>query len=80
MSVPPSGRLTDASRDRSPRRVDPARERPRGLRERLEEIERQEILRALDAADADVSAAAELGIGRSTLYRRMIELGIERTV
>ncbi|HYG61977.1 MAG TPA: helix-turn-helix domain-containing protein, partial [Thermoanaerobaculia bacterium] len=55
------------------------RTRPQGLRERLEEIERQEIQRALAAAGADVSAAATaLGIGRSTLYRRMIELGIER--
>jgi DNA-binding NtrC family response regulator len=57
-----------------------SRSRPQGLRERLEEIERQEIQRALAAAGSDVgAAAAELGIGRSTLYRRMIELGIERT-
>ena len=52
----------------------------RGLRERLEEFERQEIRQALAAAGMDVSAAAaELGIGRSTLYRRMLELGIERS-
>ncbi len=57
-----------------------SRTHPRGLRERLEKIERQEIQSALAAAGADVgAAAAELGIGRSTLYRRMIELGIERT-
>ena len=54
-----------------------SRARPQGLKERLEEVERQEIQRALDSAGEDVSAAAaELGIGRSTLYRRMVELGL----
>jgi DNA-binding NtrC family response regulator len=49
------------------------------LHETLARTERREILRALEAHDGDVTAAAaELGIGRSTLYRRMSELGIER--
>ena len=54
-------------------------ETPTTLRERLAAFERQEIRRALAEAGGDVPAAAEaLGIGRSTLYRRMGELGIER--
>jgi transcriptional regulator with PAS, ATPase and Fis domain len=44
----------------------------------LEEFERDEILRALESAGGDVAAAAEsLGLGRSTLYRRMKALRIE---
>jgi transcriptional regulator with PAS, ATPase and Fis domain len=49
------------------------------LTETLARAERREIVRALEAHDGDVNAAAtELGIGRSTMYRRMSELGIER--
>jgi transcriptional regulator of acetoin/glycerol metabolism len=49
------------------------------LTETLARAERREIVRALEAHDGDVNAAAtELGIGRSTMYRRMGELGIER--
>lgn len=52
---------------------------PRSLRERLATFEREEIQRALGEAAGDVTRAAEaLGIGRSTLYRRMRELGIAR--
>jgi DNA-binding NtrC family response regulator len=52
---------------------------PGSLREVLARAERREIVRAIAACDGDVTAAArELGIGRSTLYRRMAELGIER--
>lgn len=48
------------------------------LRERLEAFERAEIERALALAAGDVVKAAEdLGIGRSTLYRRIQVLGIE---
>jgi len=53
-------------------------ERSGGLRAALEAAERREIQRALLAAGGDVpAAAAALGIGRSTLYRRMGELEIE---
>jgi two-component system NtrC family response regulator len=49
-----------------------------GLRGQLEQAERAAIVRALAACGGDVTAAAEtLDIGRSTLYRRMRELGIE---
>ena len=37
------------------------------------------ILRALDECDGDMAAAAKaLGAGKSTLYRRMVVLGIPR--
>jgi DNA-binding NtrC family response regulator len=49
------------------------------LRGRLTEVERREIRAALAACGGDISAAArQLGLGRSTLYRRMAELGVER--
>lgn len=48
-----------------------------GLREAVEACERREISRALGRTDGNHSAAArELGIGRSTLYRKMEELGV----
>ena len=48
------------------------------LEERLARYERAEILAALQRCDGVASAAAEeLGIGRSTLYRRMRALGID---
>jgi len=48
------------------------------LAERLQSLERREILRTLRLFDGDTAAAAEtLGIPRSTLYRRMKALGIE---
>jgi DNA-binding NtrC family response regulator len=52
--------------------------RPTGtLRERLEAVERREIERALENAGGQAQLAArELGIGRTTLYRRMKELGV----
>lgn len=47
------------------------------LAARLEQVERAEIGKALAACDGDVVQAAELlAIGRSTLYRRMRELGL----
>ena len=47
------------------------------LPEILEATERRTIVEAIEATDGDVPAAAkELGIGRSTLYRRIKELGI----
>ncbi len=43
----------------------------------LSEVEEIFIRRALNATDGNISAAAEkLGIGRSTIYRKMQELGI----
>ncbi len=48
------------------------------LAERLQSLERREILRTLRLFDGDTATAAEaLGIPRSTLYRRMKALGIE---
>ncbi|MDX1644853.1 MAG: helix-turn-helix domain-containing protein, partial [Thermoanaerobaculia bacterium] len=48
------------------------------LKERLEIAERAAISEALVEAGGDVeSAARRLGIGRSTLYRRIKELGVE---
>jgi len=49
-----------------------------GLQERLEEVERREIRQALSRHRGDVTAAAkELEVGRSTLYRRIKDLGID---
>jgi DNA-binding NtrC family response regulator len=61
----------------SPRLLEAPAERPARLKDELLAAERIAILRALRAVDGDVGAAAtELGLGRSTLYRRMKELGI----
>jgi transcriptional regulator with PAS, ATPase and Fis domain len=47
------------------------------LDERLAQVEREEIRKAVEACDGDVGRAAErLGMGRSTLYRRMHALGL----
>jgi transcriptional regulator of acetoin/glycerol metabolism len=44
---------------------------------RIESVERDEIVRCLSMPGATVSgAAAELGISRATIYRRMARLGI----
>jgi len=51
---------------------------PSTLKEAVEEAERREILRALDLSQGDTRRAAErLGIGRSTLYRKIAGLGID---
>ena len=48
-----------------------------GLREKLEAVERREISRSLEQHQGNLSAVAqELGIARSTLYRRLKELGL----
>ncbi len=48
-----------------------------GLKQALLDAERREILRALEACSGEVGEAATmLGLGRSTLYRRLKELGI----
>lgn len=47
------------------------------LRQRLEAEERRVLEHALEAAAGNATAAAErLGVGRTTLYRRMKELGV----
>nr|WP_241733168.1 helix-turn-helix domain-containing protein [Aeromicrobium phoceense] len=44
----------------------------------MEEAERDAIVRALEASHGNRSAAASrLGIGRTTLYRKVRQLGIE---
>jgi transcriptional regulator with AAA-type ATPase domain len=51
---------------------------PTRLADTLERVERDEILATLKACSGDVAQAADaLGLGRSTLYRRMKALGIE---
>ncbi len=51
------------------------------LSEALERAEREEIEQALKATDGDTAkAAARLGIGRSTLYRRLKALGLVHDV
>jgi len=48
------------------------------LKQAVEAAERREILQALDRSGGDTQkAAALLGIGRSTLYRKLAALGIE---
>ena len=50
----------------------------RTLKERLEVSEREIIVETLGHHQGNVrAAAAELGLGRSTLYRRLTELGID---
>jgi DNA-binding NtrC family response regulator len=59
----------------------PARPGPASgeLKDVLADAERRAIQRALEEAEGDTgAAAARLGIGRSTLYRRIKELGIEQ--
>lgn len=55
-------------------------EQDRTLRATLESAERRAICEALDECGSETgAAAAQLGIGRSTLYRRIKELGIAVT-
>ena len=57
----------------------PAREDTRSLPQRLDDLERQLIERALDAAQGNISdAARRLRTDRPNLYRRMKRLGIDR--
>ncbi len=50
---------------------------PPTLQETLDGVEREAIRRALEATGGDVPAASRrLGVGRSTLYRRMAALGL----
>jgi len=53
------------------------------MRKRLEETEREQIIRALEQANwvisGDTGAAARLGMKRSTLQARMQKLGIQIT-
>ncbi len=70
-----AGELLDTSR-LSPR-IAQARPRSETLQDLLDATERAAIERALAAAQGDTAKAADrLGIGRSTLYRRMKVLGL----
>ena len=68
------------SRSLSPHIIHGGEKSPSGpLEERLEEFEKSEILSSFMRCEGNASAVArELGIGRSTLYRRMKALGIEK--
>jgi len=60
------------------RRSASERSSPCNLKQAVEAVERREIRRALDQCAGDTQAAADLlGIGRSTLYRKMAALGLE---
>ena len=51
---------------------------PRRRMSLLETAERDAIIKALDAASGNKSEAAELlGMGRTTLYRRLRQLGLD---
>jgi DNA-binding NtrC family response regulator len=73
-------RLTLEDLGLTPRQAPPPTvETPTGIPLSLEAYERACIERALGEAQADVQSAAELlGIGRSTLYRKMRRLGLGR--
>jgi DNA-binding NtrC family response regulator len=73
-------RLTLDDLGLSPRQTPPPTvERPSGIPLSLDAYERAAIERALGEAQADVQSAADLlGIGRSTLYRKMKRLGLRR--
>lgn len=72
------GDLLDTTRLSDALRQTPLDSSRATLSQILEQVERKEILKAVRSSNGDVAAAAErLGLGRSTLYRRMKELGIE---
>src|SRR5262249_31792826 len=71
------GQLLASSR-LGPQLVSGVARQPKTLAERLEVHERKEIARTLELRGGDVvEAARELGLGRSTLYRRIKELGLD---
>ena len=58
----------------------PARREPRPLREAMHEPERQWIMRALDVSGWNKRhAASELGISRSTLYKKMKKFDLDHS-
>jgi transcriptional regulator with PAS, ATPase and Fis domain len=62
---------------RAPDAVRP--ERPKPVRESLLQSAREALIAALDACDWNIArAAAELGISRMTLYRRLVKHGVTR--
>jgi DNA-binding NtrC family response regulator len=55
----------------------PGQESPRGTSKSLEELEREAIVRAMENNRGNLSdVARELGIGRSTLYRKLEQYGL----
>ena len=71
------GELLDSSRLAPELRQGEPAARTGRLEEVLASVEREEIRKALEACEGDVGRAAELlGLGRSTLYRRLRSLGL----
>jgi formate hydrogenlyase transcriptional activator len=80
LNVPLADLETNSSTKASPAVKEERRVNHESLQDRLDETERTEILRALDAAHGIVGgpngAAVRLGIKRSTLQLRMQKYGI----
>ncbi len=72
------GQLVERSLLMEPIRTAPAGRPPATLTAIIESAERRAIQTAIERAEGNISkAASDLGIGRSTIYRRMAALGLE---
>ena len=80
LNVPLAGLQSNVVQEASRAPTKPARADHKGLQDILDETERTEILRALEASNGTLAgpagAAARLGMKRSTLQLRMQKLGI----